>query len=65
MRLNRPDFRVVMKVSESERGSGRCDFCQVRESKHTINGGLWWVCDECMSKEYGYMMIGQIGDEEE
>jgi ribosomal protein L37AE/L43A len=32
---------------------GRCDFCQVNESKHTINGGLWWICDKCMIQQFG------------
>jgi len=45
-----------LKVNETvnETVNGRCDFCQVNEPKHTINGGLWWVCDKCMNKHYDY-----------
>lgn len=32
---------------------GRCDFCQVNEPKHTINGGAWWICQGCFDIEYG------------
>ena len=43
-----------MKVSESEmKLNGRCDFCQIMEAKHTINGGLWWICQHCMAIHYG------------
>ena len=45
-------------MSETKTESGRCDFCQVREAKHTINGGLWWLCGVCMRREYG------VGEEE-
>ncbi len=31
----------------------RCDFCQVNEPKHTINGGAWWICQACFDIEYG------------
>ena len=41
-----------MKVSESVTESGRCDFCQIWEAKFSINGGLWWLCDHCMTKEF-------------
>lgn len=33
--------------------SGRCDFCQINEAKHTINGGLWWICTPCLNDHYG------------
>ncbi len=44
-----------MKVTESELNvnGGRCDFCQVKPSRYTINGGLWWICKECMILHYG------------
>ncbi len=32
---------------------GRCDFCQENEAKHTINGGLWWICQACLDEHYG------------
>jgi hypothetical protein len=32
---------------------GMCDFCAVAESKYTINGGLWWICEKCMIQQYG------------
>ncbi len=63
MRLNRPDFRVVMKVSESVTESGRCDFCQIHEAKHTINGGLWWLCELCMNKHFVELEVDR-GEEE-
>ena len=45
----------VMKVKvKLMLDGGRCDFCMVNEPKHTINGGLWWICDSCMSREYVY-----------
>ncbi len=40
-------------MSETDVESGRCDFCQVNEAKHTINGGLWWLCSPCMNREFG------------
>lgn len=43
-----------MNESEHESGHGRCDFCQIREAKHTINGGLWWICDICMDLEMNF-----------
>lgn len=49
-------------MSESELESGRCDFCQIGTPKHTINGGLWWICDDCMRLEYE--MIASGGEEE-
>ncbi len=42
-----------MKVTESAFESGRCDFCQINEAKHTINGGAWWICQSCFDLEYG------------
>jgi len=39
-----------MKVSETI--VGRCDFCQLNEPKHTINGGLWWICAACFDEHY-------------
>ena len=54
-----------MKVSESEIESGRCDFCMVNEPKHTINGGLWWICDKCMETQYARSVCpGEWGEEE-
>jgi hypothetical protein len=41
-----------MKVTESKLESGRCDFCQVNVPKHTINGGLWWICAACFEETY-------------
>ncbi len=38
-----------MKVNPE---SGRCDFCGFYEAKHTINGGLWWLCTACMATVY-------------
>lgn len=49
-----------MKVNNS----GRCDFCMVNEAKHTINGGLWWICDYCMENEYGPLTVHFGGEEE-
>ncbi len=41
-------------MSESElKVNGRCDFCALEEAKHTINGGLWWICDKCMEQQFG------------
>lgn len=54
-----------MKVSESKPESGRCDFCQVNEPKHTINGGLWWICFSCMAEHYGQVAHVVFGGEEE
>ncbi len=42
-----------MKVTESVSESGRCDFCQIHEAKFSINGGLWWICIDCMHKQFG------------
>ena len=28
--------------------AGICDFCGVREARHSVNDDLWWVCDRCM-----------------
>ena len=39
-----------MKVNTE---SGRCDFCGILAAKHTINGGLWWICESCMDLTYG------------
>jgi hypothetical protein len=52
-------------VTESVTESGRCDFCQVNESKHTINGGLWWLCTPCMEEQYANMQVVVFGGEEE
>ena len=54
-----------MKVSESEIESGRCDFCMVNEPKHTINGGLWWICRTCFDREYASPPNPHFGGEEE
>ena len=32
--------------------SGKCDFCGWHEAQFTINGGLWWICKECMDSQY-------------
>lgn len=40
------------ELSPAERGY-RCDFCQINEPKHTINGGAWWICQSCFDVEYG------------
>ncbi len=42
-----------MKLNESEVESGRCDFCQVRPAQYTVNGGMWWICRDCMKYQYG------------
>jgi len=46
-----------MKVNKLHVGKhvigGRCDFCQINEAKHTINGGLWWICAACFKETYG------------
>jgi hypothetical protein len=47
-----------MKVSKTI--TGRCDFCQLNEPKHTINGGLWWICAACFEEHYSI-----LGGEEE
>ncbi len=31
-------------------GAGICDFCGVREARHSINGSLWFICTPCMNK---------------
>ncbi len=43
-----------MKVSETSRPplQGFCDFCSKGHPEHTINGGLWWVCRDCMDAIY-------------
>ena len=46
---------------------GRCDFCQVGQAKFTINGGLWWICQRCMDREYQAYPgngFGPVGEEE-
>ena len=49
-----------MKVTESQLESGKrkwtgglCDFCGVREARHSINGSLWFICEQCMEYEFG------------
>ncbi len=50
---------------DEKREWGRCDFCAKYEARHTINGGLWWICDKCMSLEMNYgIRIGPEGEEE-
>jgi len=39
-----------MKVKNE---SGFCDFCGFYHAEQTINGGLWWICNPCMSSIYG------------
>lgn len=55
--MNGLSHRWVMKVSESGKrkwrsghASGLCDFCGVREARHSINGSLWFICTVCMTK---------------
>ncbi len=31
---------------------GICDFCGVREARHSINGSLWFLCTRCMNNMY-------------
>ena len=42
-----------MSESEMKLNGGRCDFCATNESKYTINGGLWWICQSCMDAHFG------------
>ncbi len=50
--------REMLKVNESERlkylkrRNGICDFCGVREARHSINGSLWFLCTRCMNNMY-------------
>ncbi len=43
-------MKVVMKVNKkmTYSAAGICDFCGMREAKHSINGSLWFVCSPCM-----------------
>jgi ribosomal protein L37AE/L43A len=45
-------MKLKVKVM-SKLNAGRCDFCFEREAVHTINGGLWWICKECMNRQFG------------
>ena len=35
-----------------KRRNGICDFCGVREARHSINGSLWFICTPCMNDMY-------------
>ncbi len=35
-----------------KRRNGICDFCGVREARHSINGSLWFLCTRCMNNMY-------------
>ncbi len=43
--------RLYGKTSRSWR-NGICDFCGVREARHSINGSLWFLCTRCMNNMY-------------
>lgn len=49
MKVNESELR---EINGSVTESGMCDFCGIWEAKYTINGGLWWLCDHCMTKEF-------------
>ncbi len=46
------EFLEFYKRRGSSRVGGRCDFCGIREARHSINGFLWFICTPCMNDMY-------------